>query len=391
MQRTAAQCFLVLATFLTLIDQILVQFTRLLKMQERRFFDPFLVDVGGHQHLVTYAEEGFSPLSMHLQSFGYRKEEIVFLADECNQLGEPINLLPELPITIIPRFYVRESGFENAFERCISKIVDDCDSIYNSTQVIFDFRTPNTPKTLAWLVRNCLYEKKKFKNLKVFGFVDQGRSNLLDFSMQMIDCAATINKIFQCKSRHLLHSNLGRAETRKEMKARHWFELVGHVHGVGLLQPRDVKLVLGNFGIDYGGSKHSEYAWETLLPRFLATMTITNYISQLAHSNKFVLRRTFGKILICPEIVGDCPGGCHLHFRPIRFAEIVLRELSKIIGEDAKNSAQQEFGRAIDSYWISAIGELHDLLEKLLVEQDIAPCKGLVIETLQKFDKSALT
>jgi hypothetical protein len=76
-------------------------------------------------------------------------------------------------------------------------------------------------------------------------------------------------------------------------------------------------------------------------------MTITNYISQIANSNRFALRQTYGKIVLDPEMVSDCPGVCHLHFQPISFAEIVNKELSKIIGDESTHTVKREFVCAI--------------------------------------------
>ena len=55
-----------------------------------------LFDFSDKEHLITYAEEGFSPLSQRLNILGFEKDEIIHIADYVNEKDSYHCLLPEL-------------------------------------------------------------------------------------------------------------------------------------------------------------------------------------------------------------------------------------------------------------------------------------------------------
>jgi hypothetical protein len=58
-------------------------------------------------HVLTYAEEGFSPLSGYASRAGFSKSEIVEHANKANTLDAFLSFYPRAAISVIPRRYAR--------------------------------------------------------------------------------------------------------------------------------------------------------------------------------------------------------------------------------------------------------------------------------------------
>jgi hypothetical protein len=63
---------------------------------------------------------------------------------------------------------------------------------------------------------------------------------------------------------------------------------------------------------------------------FFALIFVTNLLSQIVHSNGIPLSNSVDKLLLFPEIIGDCPGGCDSHLHPLVFQQILFRNLEKL-------------------------------------------------------------
>lgn len=89
----------------------------------------------------------------------------------------------------------------------------------------------------------------------------------------------------------------------------------GHITSI---QPSDIKYLLT----------------PRLLPlikeEFLALIFVTNLLSQITHSLGLSLSDGVDKILLFPEIIGDCPGGCDSHLHPLVFHRLLFREFKNI-------------------------------------------------------------
>jgi hypothetical protein len=89
----------------------------------------------------------------------------------------------------------------------------------------------------------------------------------------------------------------------------------GHITSI---QPSDIKYLLT----------------PRLLPlikeEFLALIFVTNLLSQITHSMGISLSDGVDKMLLFPEIIGDCPGGCDSHLHPLIFHRLLFREFKNI-------------------------------------------------------------
>ena len=93
-------------------------------------------------HVLTYAEEGFSPLDLHARRFGIDRDNLKDFVKSANDLVACATLFPLAPISVVPRELVRDRRDANELA---AHIVDflrlNLDAI-KSKRLVFDFRTP---------------------------------------------------------------------------------------------------------------------------------------------------------------------------------------------------------------------------------------------------------
>jgi hypothetical protein len=143
-----------------------------INMREIVFRDSALFDFSGGRHLITYAEEGFAPLSIYLKKLGYEKLEIQRIADECNDEDSPKCLLPEFPITVIQRRFIRDPHNAFQFNQMLTKVLEKIDARSIEDTVIFDLRTNRTSSNIKRVIDRIAKENgSRFKNLKAYGIV----------------------------------------------------------------------------------------------------------------------------------------------------------------------------------------------------------------------------
>ena len=96
-------------------------------------------------HVLTYAEEGFSPLSIHAERFGLTRESVAKFADTVNSQSEAGSLFPVAPISAVPRALVRDSQDIDALAASIGDFLTANRGTIKAQKLIFDFRTPSVP------------------------------------------------------------------------------------------------------------------------------------------------------------------------------------------------------------------------------------------------------
>ena len=141
------------------------------KMIEIKYKDSHPFDYSGNQLIVTYAEEGFSPLSIHMKSMGYDKEEIVDFANSINESDNTKSLLPDFPLLAIPRRLIRDTLKTREFMKYLNEILAIVAANNTLNEIVFDFRTPQTDRNIKDIVSHILFSAK-LSNLNSFGFVE---------------------------------------------------------------------------------------------------------------------------------------------------------------------------------------------------------------------------
>ena len=99
-------------------------------------------DRGGY-HVLTYAEEGFSPLDIHGSPMGIDKDQQVAFCDRVNRRFETGSLFPQAAISAVPRSLIREGNDAIALAKHIADFLRANVQTIKATKIICDFRTPN--------------------------------------------------------------------------------------------------------------------------------------------------------------------------------------------------------------------------------------------------------
>ena len=96
----------------------------------------------GSYHVLTYAEEGFSPLTIHSEPMGINKDQQIAFCDRVNQRFETGSLYPRAAISAVPRALIRDSQDHNALASHITDFLKANMQTINATKIICDFGTP---------------------------------------------------------------------------------------------------------------------------------------------------------------------------------------------------------------------------------------------------------
>jgi hypothetical protein len=100
----------------------------------------------GEYHVLTYAEDGYSPLDIHARRLGVNREEVRAFADAVNAHSEVRSLHPSAPISAVPRCLVRERHNVAELAACISRFLRTNRERIHAKRLVFDFRTPSVPR-----------------------------------------------------------------------------------------------------------------------------------------------------------------------------------------------------------------------------------------------------
>lgn len=94
-------------------------------------------------HVLTYAEEGFSPLNMHTKELHVPKESLMEFANRVNTSHSLQTLFPTAPLTAIPRSLVRQSQDIFELASSIEAFLEMNAETFHASKVLIDLRTPN--------------------------------------------------------------------------------------------------------------------------------------------------------------------------------------------------------------------------------------------------------
>ena len=97
----------------------------------------------GDYHVLTYAEEGFSPLDIHGGPMGITKDQQVAFCDRLNERFETGTLFPQAAISAVPRTLIREGRDTNALAKHIADFLKTNVQTIKATKILCDFRTPS--------------------------------------------------------------------------------------------------------------------------------------------------------------------------------------------------------------------------------------------------------
>jgi hypothetical protein len=97
----------------------------------------------GDYHVLTYAEEGFSPLDIHGRPQGIDKAQQVAFCDRVNERFETGSLFPQAAISAVPRALIRDGRDPNALAKHIADFLKANIQTIKATKIICDFRTSN--------------------------------------------------------------------------------------------------------------------------------------------------------------------------------------------------------------------------------------------------------
>jgi hypothetical protein len=99
----------------------------------------------GEFHVLTYAEEGFSPLCMHARRLGVDPRVITAFAEVVNGHGEPGTLHPMAPLSAVPRELVRDRQSVDDLAASIGEFLRTNSETIKAPRVLLDFRMPAVP------------------------------------------------------------------------------------------------------------------------------------------------------------------------------------------------------------------------------------------------------
>ena len=100
----------------------------------------------GQYHVLTYAEEGFSPLNIHAEPAGLTKAEIVAFAAKVNERGETGSLYPRAGISAVPRTLIRDAPDTAELRKQIVAFLHTNRTVIKAPRIAFDFRTPRVQR-----------------------------------------------------------------------------------------------------------------------------------------------------------------------------------------------------------------------------------------------------
>lgn len=107
-------------------------------------WDALSDQIDGH-HILTYAEDGFSPLDIHSRRMGIDREQIKAFATAVNIRAECGSMYPQAPISAVPRYMVRDQKDPGNLAASIGDFLKVNNSTIKAKKLIFDFRTPSVP------------------------------------------------------------------------------------------------------------------------------------------------------------------------------------------------------------------------------------------------------
>lgn len=93
-------------------------------------------------HILTYAEEGFSPLGIHSGKLGVSRDTLVAFVNAVNQANEVGSLHPHAPISAVPRLCIRDTTDPALLLGHLQEFMTANAEHINGRHLLLDFSTP---------------------------------------------------------------------------------------------------------------------------------------------------------------------------------------------------------------------------------------------------------
>ena len=97
-------------------------------------------------HILTYAEDGLSPLDIHARRLGIDRELVKSFVSEVNDRSSVGSLHPQAPVSAVPRELVRDRQDVDALAASIGEFLHVNRETIKARRLAFDFRTPSVPE-----------------------------------------------------------------------------------------------------------------------------------------------------------------------------------------------------------------------------------------------------
>lgn len=94
-------------------------------------------------HVLTYAEEGFAPLTIHGRRYGIDSRVLRAFADTVNARDETGTLSPTAPISAVPRRLIRDTNEPAELAQFLVSFMETNEKLLLAKTLVFDFRTPS--------------------------------------------------------------------------------------------------------------------------------------------------------------------------------------------------------------------------------------------------------
>jgi hypothetical protein len=122
-------------------------------------------DIVAYFHVLTYAEDGFSPLDIHGGRLKLDRNYVVAFAETINARSEAGSMHPVAPISAVPRELIRDRNDVAALAGSIGEFLQVNRKAIKASRLLVDFRTPAVPE-FAVLALNCALESNPDPGLK---------------------------------------------------------------------------------------------------------------------------------------------------------------------------------------------------------------------------------
>ncbi len=93
-------------------------------------------------HILTYAEEGFSPLGIHGRKLGVSREMLDPFVNAVNQANEVGSLHPQAPISAVPRSCIRDTTDPAILLGHLQEFMTANVDHIKARRLLIDFSTP---------------------------------------------------------------------------------------------------------------------------------------------------------------------------------------------------------------------------------------------------------
>lgn len=93
-------------------------------------------------HILTYAEEGFSPLGIHGGKLGFSRDTLDAFVNAVNQANEVGSLHPQAPISAVPRSCIRETTDASLLLLHLQDFLTANAEHIKAKRLLLDFSTP---------------------------------------------------------------------------------------------------------------------------------------------------------------------------------------------------------------------------------------------------------